>query len=227
MSMNISAGSRTLDITMANGSFESVWMDLAGAGIDTVNINFTKFDNRSIAKYVAMIDAETINITYKTGFKPSAMRDFMRGDTPKRLKHLNLINVDTSACSDWFCTFFWNATPPNPIDVTGALDFTSLGTWSNTLNAKGIRELRFVASTLSKNATIANDYNQTYSYDTWTSLANCLVSGASGTLTIGSTAQAKLQNILGNVENSLFVRDLQGLTNLYDFITTTKGWTLA
>lgn len=63
---------------------------------------------------------------------------------------------------------------------------------------------------------------------TLVSIANGLDGTATGkTLTLDSGKKAHCAEILGSVADGVFTIDAQGSTTLTDFITTTKGWTLA
>lgn len=66
------------------------------------------------------------------------------------------------------------------------------------------------------------------------SVANSLVQG-SGTLTLHSTPKARCQSLMGTISQitdasgtyDFFTQDASGTVTLADFITNTKGWTLA
>lgn len=58
------------------------------------------------------------------------------------------------------------------------------------------------------------------------SVANALLLG-SNTLTLHATAAARCAEIVGTVSDGVFTADSGGTTTLTEFITTTKGWSLA
>lgn len=59
-------------------------------------------------------------------------------------------------------------------------------------------------------------------------IANALpVVTASTTLTLHATPKARLSTIMGTVAEGVFTADESGTVSLQDFITTTKGWTVA
>lgn len=62
--------------------------------------------------------------------------------------------------------------------------------------------------------------------ETLVSAANALTVG-SYTLTLHATAAARCAEIVGTVSDGVFTADSGGTTTLEDFITTTKGWSLA
>ena len=61
---------------------------------------------------------------------------------------------------------------------------------------------------------------------TLVSAANALTVG-SYTLTLHATAAARCAEIVGTVSDGVFTASSSGTTTLVDFITTTKGWSLA
>lgn len=62
--------------------------------------------------------------------------------------------------------------------------------------------------------------------ETLVSAANALTVG-SYTLTLHATAAARCAEIVGTVSDGVFTASSSGTTTLVDFITTTKGWSLA
>lgn len=62
--------------------------------------------------------------------------------------------------------------------------------------------------------------------ETLVSAANALTVG-SYTLTLHATAAARCAEIVGTVSDGVFTADSGGTTTLTEFITTTKGWSLA
>lgn len=62
--------------------------------------------------------------------------------------------------------------------------------------------------------------------ETLVSAANALTAG-SYTLTLHATASARCAEITGTVSDGVFTADSGGTTTLTEFITTTKGWSLA
>ncbi len=60
------------------------------------------------------------------------------------------------------------------------------------------------------------------------SIANGLKSNVTGkTLTLHSTAKAKLSTITGTVTSGVFTADASGIVTLQNFILNTKGWSIA
>lgn len=62
--------------------------------------------------------------------------------------------------------------------------------------------------------------------DSLANIANALPE-AQATITLSSSSKTKAQNLMGIVSNGKFVIDEYGDTSLEDFITLTKGWTIA
>ena len=58
-------------------------------------------------------------------------------------------------------------------------------------------------------------------------IANALPTGASKTLTLHATPKGRLTSIMGTVADGVFTEDASGTVTLMDFITNTKGWTVA
>jgi len=134
------------------------------------------------------------------------------------------------------------------IDISG-LKFGSKVSWSNTFqNCSRLTDLKGVnlagasnvsncftgCSTLQnltfKPNTCAISVNLNGSSrltdESLVSVANGLVSGAY-TLTLHATPKARLPSINGTVTDGTFIESDSGETTLLDYITTTKGWTVA
>lgn len=231
MSTSANESGLTIDITSDNSSFCNMWIDFDSAGVKTVNIIMDYWNNRSIPTYIANSNVETINVIYENGYKPSSMRDFCRGEFPYRrggvqahkLRTINLIDVDTSGISDWFASF--NA-KVNNVTINGELNFSSYASGNPFNGGNGFVDIRFAPNTLSVGMTVSASQIDTWSDATLVSFANCLAVGTA-TLTVGSAPQTRMSQLMGDVDGGLFVADASGTTNLLDFITTVKGWTLA
>lgn len=88
-----------------------------------------------------------------------------------------------------------------------------------------LREVRFVPNTIHSEFTIYN--TRTLSNDSLISIANGLSDEATGIYDIRRTnALPTMQNITGNVVDSMFISDDNGSTTLEQFITNVKGWTI-
>lgn len=96
----------------------------------------------------------------------------------------------------------------------------------------GVIEIRFVENDVSVSA---NVQGQNLSNDSLVSLANALASATGVTLTLHANAKTKCNAITGYSESvtvddvtyDRFVADENGTVTLMDFITNTKGWTVA
>lgn len=101
-------------------------------------------------------------------------------------------------------------------------------------NASALVDVRFYENKSMQ--TIIFDSNSSFSNETLISIANALqVSEGTASLKLHATPKARLTSILGTVESvtrgaetyDRFIADANGTFTLADFITTTKGWTLA
>lgn len=99
-------------------------------------------------------------------------------------------------------------------------------------NTYNIVEIRFVENTVTGNANLGGQY---LSNESLVSLANALTAATGVTLTLHANAKTKISNIVGRSERvtaddvtyDRFVSDASGTVTLMDFITNTKGWTVA
>ena len=112
-------------------------------------------------------------------------------------------------------------------EIIGAIDL-SLVASNNTINifrASALKTVTLTPSCLKGSAKFTSPYLTDASL---VSIANALDGTASGmTLTLDGTVKAGLSGIMGTVTDGVFVADAGGSTTLADFITNTKGWTLA
>lgn len=108
--------------------------------------------------------------------------------------------------------------------IIGDLDFTSADSIDSSYFRWSITDFSVVPNTIRISCT----FNSTrYSDDTFVSIANGLDGSVSSkTITVGS-AIANLNRIIGFVNEGVFIMDSDGSVSLPDFITNTKGWTIA
>lgn len=100
-------------------------------------------------------------------------------------------------------------------------------------NSKELK-MRFVPNTLMPLSLANNVFGRPFTNDTLVSIANVLKQGA-GTIALTTNAKTKISTITGTVSQvtddtgtyDLFTADIAGTTILSDFITQTKGWTIA
>ena len=110
-------------------------------------------------------------------------------------------------------------------------DFTSCSTaYSvriyNNYGSPVLTHLRFKKNTLSISISLLA--LAALDDDSCVSIANGLNANATGqTLTLDPVPKAKCSSIVGTVNDGFFTQDAQGTVTLSDFITNTKGWTLA
>ena len=136
------------------------------------------------------------------------------------------IRAETSSCTNFSDAFAGNDNETFFITVDGdALDLSSATSLDNMLG-KRVKEIRFVADSAKISWTMNNC--ESISDNTLVSIANALDGTVTGkTLTIHATPKAKCQTLMGTVADGLFTADASGTVTLADFITNTKGWTLA
>lgn len=136
------------------------------------------------------------------------------------------IHANTSGCTNFSTAFGGNATETFLITVDGdALDLSS-ATSLGDLIGKRVKEIRFVPN--SAKISWQMNSSQNVSDDTLISIANALDgTAADKTLKIHATPKARCQTLMGTVADGLFTADASGTVTLADFITNTKGWTLA
>ena len=139
------------------------------------------------------------------------------------------IRATTSNCTVFADAFSANNNETFFVTVDGdALDLSS-ATGANSLNnmlGKRVKEIRFVPNSAKTSWTMNNCEN--ISDATLVSIANALDGTATGlTLKIHATPKARCQTLMGTVAAGVFTADASGTVTLADFITQTKGWTLA
>ncbi len=136
------------------------------------------------------------------------------------------IHSDTSSVTNYNDAFSGNNNETFFVTVDGdALDLSSATGLLNMIG-KRIKEIRFVPNTAKVNWQM--NVCENISDDTLVSIANALDGTATGlTLTIHATPKARCQTLMGTVSGGLFTIDAGGTVTLADFITQTKGWTLA
>lgn len=111
--------------------------------------------------------------------------------------------------------------------VGGSFDLSAVSNLTNFgKNADKLETVSFVSSSIK--VTIDFYHSTSLSDDSLVSIANGLDATASAqTLRLDSTVKARCQTLMGTVADGLFTADASGTVTLADFITATKGWTLA
>lgn len=116
----------------------------------------------------------------------------------------------------------------SPLDFTSVTN-TNSSLWSGNASRllSALSYVRYAENTLKVNHSV---FCTALSDDSLVSIANGLQAGAY-TLTLQQAMKDRLSVIVGTVSNNgtydVFTADAQGSTTLLDFITTTKGWTVA
>ena len=136
------------------------------------------------------------------------------------------IRAGASSCTNYADAFSGNNTETFFVTVDGdVLDLSSATTMNNMIG-KRVKEIRFVPNSAKVNWQMNNCEN--ISDATLVSIANALDGTATGlTLKIHATPKARCQTLMGTVADGVFTADASGTVTLADFITNTKGWTLA
>lgn len=117
-------------------------------------------------------------------------------------------------------------------EIDAEIDFSRMtaNTWYNTFaQCRALQEVRIVPGSIK--LTVANNNFQictALSDDSIVSISNGLDGSATGqSISLPSAITTRCGQIVGTVSDGLFVQDDTGSLTLTDFITQTKGWTLA
>lgn len=117
------------------------------------------------------------------------------------------------------------------LDVTGGqIDFGELQSSADLStfiagNSLVLQEIRFVPNSLAVSVTMNCS---TLSKDSIISAINCLAASASGqTITLNAASKSIMSATIGKESGGVFVEDASGTTNLMDYATNVKGWTVA
>lgn len=117
-------------------------------------------------------------------------------------------------------------------EIDAEIDFSRMAanSWYNTFaNCRALQEVRIVPGSIK--LTVANNNFQNctaLSDDSIVSISNGLDGSATGqSISLPSAITTRCGQIVGTVSDGLFVQDDTGSLTLTDFITQTKGWTLA
>ena len=146
-----------------------------------------------------------------------------------------VLNLDTSTPPQNYKQLFYDTENVEGLEiiVTGyTFDLSAVPDPGNNNNGlqnmigANVKEIRFVKSS-AKTDWLTNQC-QKVSDETLVSMANALDETATGkTLSIHATPKARCGQLVGTVTDGVFAIDAGGGTTLADFITNTKGWTLA
>ena len=110
----------------------------------------------------------------------------------------------------------------NPLNFSG-----NTNAFNNTLiNCPKLVTIKFVPNCINK--TLSPNQSPLLSDTSLISIANGLDGSVSGqSLGLHTTPKNRCSEIIGSITNGIFEIDTNGNTTLTDFITETKGWTLA
>lgn len=215
---------------MSNGT--SAFEAMEFPDVESVSIEHYNWNRRmSHGILGAFKIAKKISVSYSGGHYPTdgadAFRDYSNSGTNNALKEIEIL-CDLSHITG-AARFVYSNLTYSDVAITGTpLDFSGLTVWNETIRMIGLKEVRFAPSSLKMaSISIDNACTAAFSNDTWVSFANALYSATAGTFGVGATAQATIASIMGTVSDGVFTKDASGNVSLSDFITTTKGWTLA
>lgn len=111
------------------------------------------------------------------------------------------------------------------IDCSNCKAGNALGFWFNSTNK--ISDFRIKRNTIGMSPTSNWGTATTWSNASYVSLGNGLNPNFTGTFTLTAAQKAVCSTIMGVVTDGVFVEADGGSVSLTDFITNTKGWTLA
>lgn len=113
--------------------------------------------------------------------------------------------------------------------IGSLIDFSSILTSSSYmtpfLNCPHLQDVRFAENTLARRINFAPCV--AFSLDTLISLANSLSSTVPSNIQLPNSKRSITEATYGTVTDGIFAADPSGTMTLADFITTTKGWTIA
>ena len=140
------------------------------------------------------------------------------------------IDADLSQCTTFTRAFSARVSGDNfPNTIVANIDFTSVASNQTYVFGINVVNVTCVPNTLGYNLNIGDASK--LSTASIISIANCLKAVSGKTITFNATPKAALSTIMGTVTNNgtydLFTEDAGGNTSLMNFITTTKGWTVA
>lgn len=111
--------------------------------------------------------------------------------------------------------------------INGELEFKDGVALTDSFGAMAsLQTITFKQSTI--HASIGFYHSQNLTDASIVSIANGLDETKTGlSLTLNATPKARCSTLMGAVADGVFTQDAQGAVTLADFITNTKGWTLA
>ncbi len=173
--------------------------------------------------FANLTGVEEIDLTVDSSV--SSFQDAFKNNTVRAIH----IEASTSGATSYKNAFANNLGEDFSVRVTGdPLDLSGVTSSSNLSNmlSDHIVEIRFVPNSCKYAWNISATKH--VSNDTLVSIANALDGTAAGqTLTLHADSKAKCQTLMGTVAGGVFTANASGTVTLTDFITTTKGWTLA
>lgn len=209
-------------------------------GVSEIVVDLTKIPNLSNYEQMFLNPRYTkITVTPLTSAK-STLRMFYLTSGISSLQEIHIngtLKIASNSGSNTGTFGFSNTLKK----ITGYLDlssqtrgqfFSATGGENGFKSCSALEEIHFVPGSML--LTTTNWYladNAALNDDTLVSIANSLLDTYSGTITFHSTPKARLANIMGTVATadglSTFTIDAGGTVSLQNFITTTKGATLA
>lgn len=171
------------------------------------------------AAYNLGVTEATIELTYPV----AASQAFYRNYTLKTINFINGVTLTNSIAN-----FAYQATVLETIN--GEIDMTNIATAAANATAFNIATLKDIR--FKKNALYLHNWSfasaSALTDASLVSIANGLSSSASGlSVAFHATPKVRCSTLMGTVTSGEFTQNAGGTVSLADFITNTKGWTLA
>lgn len=215
----IPSGSSILEITtpqiinLAKAVFPENFTEL--------NLNVTAIFANSLANMLGYSQFAKINLNMAGTYNGSVSGVFRES---ANLEEVHITNAQFTYGADYI---FYNCSKLRT--VTG-LNCTSSGNaaWSNAFTScSALENIEFIQNSIYNSIRLS--YSPLLTIASLVSIANGLHTYSSGTWTLqlASQSKTKLSTILGTVNDGVFAESAGGTVTLQNFVTNTKGWTIA
>lgn len=195
-------------------SYAPTWVEVIDfSKVETVMFNRPMTSMAALKQFILPSGKTTVGRSASTLFKNC-----------HSLESLNLNGADFSSVTS-LEQFFSYCLSLKTLDLTN-VDWSSVTKMTNTFSwCQSLENFILDGATMpSVSFSLANSSALTNA--SLVSIANALPT-ASATLTLHATPKANLSTIVGTVTDGTFTADENGTVTLMDFITNTKGWTVA
>lgn len=198
----------------ARYSYPPTWVEVIDfSNVETVMLNRPMTSMAALKQFILPSRKTTVGSQASTLFKNC-----------HSLESLNLNGADFSAVTS-LEQFFSYCLSLKTLDLTN-VDWSSVTSMTNTFSwCQSLENIILDGAAMpSVSFSLANSSALTDA--SLVNIANALPTG-SATLTLHATPKANLSTILGTVTSGVYEKDDSGTVTLLDFITNTKGWTVA